>query len=71
MELTEFQQRFGKHVRSARDQKKWSITKLSKLTGISKTHLKQMEQGECNACLDSIRRLHLALGLPLDMFDSK
>jgi len=61
MELNEFQLAFGKKLRQAREEKELSVSQLGKLCGISKSHLSAAERGEQNVCIDTIRRLCIAL----------
>ena len=60
MELNEVQHKFGARLCRAMEAKGLSQSKLSGLSKISKTHLRQIMDGECNTSLDSIRRLAIA-----------
>jgi predicted transcriptional regulator len=72
MELNEFQKAFGAKLSEALKMRGMSIYKLAKLTGISDSHLGRIARGEENCCIDSIRRISLALEIePAFLFSWK
>jgi transcriptional regulator with XRE-family HTH domain len=67
MELPEFQQSFGEKLRMARQAKGLSVSGLSRITKISKSHITGIEAGKINTCLDSILRLSKAVNVEFSL----
>jgi transcriptional regulator with XRE-family HTH domain len=49
-----------------RNQKKWSQSKLSLISGVSRTYISEIEAGKYNPTIDIICKLTKALGCSLD-----
>ena len=59
----------AKRLKSTRESKKISVYKLSQLSGVSETHIRDLERGDRNPSFDTLNRLAKPLGLSLaDMF---
>lgn len=50
-------------VRSLREQQGWSLTELSTRSGISRSYLHQIEQGDSTPTLDKVQQLATAFGI--------
>lgn len=63
----------AERLKKARTAKNLSVYKLSQISGISETHIRDLEHGDCNPSFDTLSRLVKPLGLSLaEMFrDSK
>ncbi len=60
-----------KTLKEARLNMNMSIYRLSQITGISQTHLRDIERGDRNPSLDTLMRISTPLGLnPGDLFGS-
>ena len=68
MELAAFQLAFGARLTKAREAKELSFYALWQKTGVGASHIKAYEEGKENACLDSIRKLSIALEVPAKYF---
>lgn len=59
----------AERLKTARKAKDLSVYKLSQLTGVSETHIRDLERGDRNPSFDTLNRLVKPLGLSLaDMF---
>jgi len=58
----------GKHIRKLRKQRKWSLEKLGKDTGLSVSFLSQAERGQTSISLASLKVIAEALGEPIQHF---
>lgn len=59
----------AKRLKNARKAKDLSVYKLSQLSGVSETHIRDLERGDRNPSFDTLDRLAKPLGLSLsDMF---
>ncbi len=56
-------------LRTTRKSKKISVYKLSQMSGVSETHIRDLERGDRNPSFDTLDRLAKPLGLSLaDLF---
>ncbi len=55
----------AKRLKNARKSKDISVYKLSQLSGVSETHIRDLERGDRNPSLDTLDRLAKPLGLSL------
>lgn len=59
----------AERLKNARKSKDISVYKLSQLSGVSETHIRDLERGDRNPSFDTLNRLAKPLGLSLaDMF---
>lgn len=59
----------AERLKRARKIKNISVYKLSQITGVSETHIRDLERGDRNPSFDTLSRLVKPLGLSLaDMF---
>ncbi len=58
----------AKRLKKIRNAKGYSVYKLSQLSGISETHIRDLERGDRNPSLDTIYRIADILGLSLSEF---
>lgn len=56
----------GQRIKNLREQKGFSQTKLSKLTGIRQSYLSEIELGKRNIRIDTADKIYLALGISLE-----
>lgn len=61
----QFIRAFGRVVRNAREDKKFSQQQLAEATGLHFTAISRMERGELRARLDSLELLAAGLGLKI------
>ena len=61
MSLTDIAER----LKSIRKSKNFSVYKLSQLSGVSETHIRDLERGDRNPSFDTLSRLVKPLGLTL------
>ena len=65
----------GERIRSLRTQKNYSLSDVSKKTGLSRSFLSQLERGITSLSIDSLRSIASALSVPtsslVDHFESK
>ncbi len=60
----------AERLKRARKTKNLSVYKLSQITGVSETHIRDLERGDRNPSFDTLSRLVKPLGLSLaDMFN--
>ena len=55
----------AERLRSIRKSKNISVYKLSQLSGVSETHIRDLERGDRNPSFDTLNRLSVPLGIPL------
>lgn len=55
----------SKRLKDIRKSKDISVYKLSQLSGVSETHIRDLERGDRNPSLDTIDKIATALGLSL------
>ena len=55
----------SKRLKDVRKAKKISVYKLSQLSGVSETHIRDLERGDKNPSIDTLSKLALPLGLTL------
>ena len=55
----------AERLKSARRAKEMSVYKLSQISGVSQTHIRDLERGDRNPSLDTLDRLAKPLGLSL------
>ncbi len=55
----------SKRLQAARKSKNISVYKLSQLSGVSETHIRDLERGDKNPSFDTLDRLAAQLGLSL------
>ena len=59
----------AERLKNARNSKNMSVYKLSQISGVSETHIRDLERGTRNPSFDTLSRLVKPLGLSLaDMF---
>ena len=59
----------AERLKNARKSKNMSVYKLSQISGVSETHIRDLERGTRNPSFDTLSRLVKPLGLSLaDMF---
>ena len=59
----------AKRLKNARESKNISVYKLSQISGVSETHIRDLERGTRNPSFDTLSRLVKPLGLSLaDIF---
>ncbi len=59
----------AKRLKKAREAKNISVYKLSQISGVSETHIRDLERGDRNPSFETLSRLVKPLGLSLaDMF---
>lgn len=59
----------AERLKNVRETKNISVYKLSQISGISETHIRDLERGKRNPSFDTLSRLAKPLGLSLaDMF---
>ena len=58
----------AKRLKKIRNAKGYSVYKLSQLSGMSETHIRDLERGDRNPSLDTIYRIADILGLTLSEF---
>lgn len=59
----------AERLKTARKAKDLSVYKLSQLTGVSETHIRDLERGDRNPSFDTLNRMVKPLGLSLaDLF---
>ena len=60
----------AKRLKTVRKSKNISVYKLSQLSGVSETHIRDLERGDRNPSFDTLTRLAEPLGLTLsDLFN--
>ncbi len=55
----------SKRLKDIRKSKDISVYKLSQLSGVSETHIRDLERGDRNPSLDTIAKIAAAMGLSL------
>lgn len=55
----------SKRLKEIRKAKEISVYKLSQLSGVSETHIRDLERGDRNPSLDTISKIAVAMGLSL------
>ena len=55
----------SKRLKNLRTAKKVSVYRLSQLSGVSETHIRDLERGDRNPSIDTISKLATAMGLSL------
>lgn len=55
----------AERLRSVRKSKNMSVYKLSQLSGVSETHIRDLERGDRNPSFDTLSRLAAPLGITL------
>ena len=55
----------SERLRSIRKAKNMSVYKLSQLSGVSETHIRDLERGDRNPSVDTLCRLVEPMGVPL------
>jgi len=55
----------AERLRSIRKSKNISVYKLSQLSGVSETHIRDLERGDRNPSFDTLNRLSVPLGITL------
>lgn len=55
----------SKRIRDVRKAKDISVYKLSQLSGVSETHIRDLERGDKNPSLDTLSKLVAPLGISL------
>lgn len=55
----------SKRLKNIRTAKEISVYKLAQLSGVSETHIRDLERGDRNPSLDTISKLASAMGLSL------
>ena len=55
----------SKRLKEIRKAKKISVYKLSQLSGVSETHIRDLERGDRNPSIDTLSRLSVPLGITL------
>ena len=64
------QKKFGKVIRSLREEKSWSQEKLAEEVGVHRTYVGMVERGEKNIALKNIERFARALSVQIkDIFN--
>lgn len=62
--------RFGEKVAMLRYEKRYSLTKMSNLTGIDRGYMSKIEKAECNVSIQVAEKISKALEVPLKtLFD--
>lgn len=57
----------GKQVRDKRTAKKWTSQKLADETGIQRTHLSRLENGELNPTIETLEKIAAAMNMRLEI----
>ena len=55
----------AERLKSIRKSKNISVYKLSQLSGVSETHIRDLERGDRNPSFDTLNRLSVPLGITL------
>ena len=55
----------SERLRSIRKAKNMSVYKLSQLSGVSETHIRDLERGDRNPSIDTLCRLVEPMGIPV------
>lgn len=55
----------SKRLKEIRKAKNISVYKLSQLSGVSETHIRDLERGDRNPSIDTLSRLSVPLGITL------
>ena len=55
-------------LKKIRTAKGYSVYKLSQISGVSETHIRDLERGDRNPSLDTIERLSKTFGMTLSEF---
>lgn len=55
----------SKRLKEIRKAKEISVYRLSQLSGVSETHIRDLERGDRNPSLDTISKIAVAMGLSL------
>lgn len=60
--------RVGRRIRSLRRRKEWRLVDLAEQSGVSKTHISDIETGKREVCLLTLERIAIALNVhPSDL----
>ena len=65
MARTSVQQKFGKKLRTLRDEAKLTQEKLGELTGLDRTYISDIERGVRNPSLKSLQKLAKAFNVSI------
>ena len=63
MQGPDYRELLGKRIRKLRDDRGWSQEEFAAICGVNRSYMGQIERGELNLTLDTLRKIGKGLGL--------